>query len=79
MPILQSVTGQNRLQIELPLMAGDDFAYYREKIIGFFFWRVVTPREESLSSVYPLYSTDFCLDERSLMLGVRMFCNLVID
>jgi amidohydrolase len=78
-PILQRVAGSNQVPIESPVMAGDDFAYYQEKIPGFFFWLGVTPPEKDPSSVPPLHSSDFYLDESSLLLGVRIFCNLVID
>lgn len=59
--------------VEEPKMGGEDYAYFLEKVPGVFFWLGCTSGPESN---YPLHNPQFNLDEKGLINGVKMFCNL---
>lgn len=68
------VLGPNGVQyIEEPKMGGEDYAYFLEKVPGVFFWLGCTSGPESN---YPLHNPQFNLDEKGLINGVKVFCNL---
>jgi amidohydrolase len=58
-----------------PVMGGEDFAYYLEKIPGCFFFLGTCP--EGRASYPPLHSDRYDFTDSALGLGVRMFVNLV--
>jgi amidohydrolase len=58
-----------------PLTAGEDFAYYLEKIPGCFFF--VGCRNENKNSVFPHHHARFDIDEDALPIAVQTFYRLV--
>ena len=58
--------------IEKPLMTGEDFSYYLEKIPGAFI--MLGCRHEEKQCRYPLHHSKFNLDEDALPLGAALHC-----
>jgi amidohydrolase len=77
LPTLVRLFGQDNVQpISLQLVA-DDFSYFSKKIPGFYFFLgVKTPGPQPAQ---PLHSPTFNVDERSLSLGIKAMCHLLLD
>jgi amidohydrolase len=75
-PTLERVTGRGKLFITPPIMGGEDFAYYQEKIPGFFFFLGITPEG---GKIVPNHSPHFYVDENAILLGIRAMANLAVD
>jgi amidohydrolase len=76
-PTLARVVGDSAVERVSPLMVSEDFAYYCEKIPGFFFFLGVKPPGKA--SMAPLHSPHFNPDERSIPLGVKLMSHLLLD
>ena len=67
-PSLSACLGEsNVMEIQTPFLGGEDFAFYAEKIPGFYF--ILGCKDEKKKSNYPLHSSCFDLDEASLPVG----------
>ena len=75
-PTLERVTGRGKLFITPPIMGGEDFAYYQEKIPGLFFFLGTTPEG---GKIVPNHSPLFFVDENAILLGIRAMANLAVD
>jgi len=76
LPTLVRVLGRDRVQEFKPQLIAEDFAYYAQRIPGFFFFLGVrTPGQPSA----PLHSPTFNPDERSVALGIKVMCHLLLD
>lgn len=76
LPVLQGVLGKERIHAVSPRMGAEDFAYYTQKIPGFYFWLGVrNPKREDIT---PLHSPEFYVDERSLTVGVKVMSAMVL-
>jgi len=76
LPTLVRVLGRDRVQEFKPQLVAEDFAYYAQRIPGFFFFLGVrTPGQPSA----PLHSPAFNPDERSMALGIKVMCHLLLD
>ncbi|MEX2541038.1 MAG: amidohydrolase [Trueperaceae bacterium] len=64
------------VQVE-PVMGGEDFAYYLEKVPGTFFF--VGGGNEELGMTYPHHNPRFDVDERSMLVAGRVFLAGVLD
>lgn len=77
LPTLISLLGESNVNKLKPQMVAEDFSYYCQKIPGFFFFLgVKNPDEESVA---PLHSSYFNPDERSICLGIKIICHLLLD
>lgn len=79
LPTLERIYGAENVA-EGPLVTGaEDFAFYQEKLPGFFFWVGVrspdVPPERAIPNHSPLFDTD----ERALEGGVRVMTALAVD
>lgn len=77
LPTLQDVLGNRNVQTMTPQMVAEDFAYYGQHIPGFFFF--LGAKNPSRKSFAPLHSPYFNPDERSIFVGVRLMCHLLLD
>lgn len=69
--------GQESVAIlDFPMMASEDFAYYREKCPTYFLRLGVQSGPETS---YPLHNPKFCVDEGVISVGVELLANLVLD
>lgn len=76
-PTLHQVLGEANVAKITPQMFGEDFSAYCQKIPGFFFFLGVKPPENK--SMAPLHSPSFNPDERSISIGIKVMCHLLID
>jgi len=75
-PTLQRVAGDGNLLPASQVAAGEDFAFYQEKIPGMLFNLGIRPKNAPL---IPMHSPNLIVDESALLLGVRAMSNLAID
>ncbi len=62
--------------LEFPMMASEDFAYYRQKCPAYFLRLGV---QSGPDTSYPLHNPKFCVDERVIAVGVELLANLALD
>jgi len=77
LPSLNEALGDKKASQIKPQLMADDFGLYSQKIPGFFFFLgVKNPR---LPSMAPLHSPYFNPDERSIGIGIKLMCHLLLD
>jgi amidohydrolase len=76
-PTLYNIVGKENVFPITPQMIAEDFSLYCQKIPGFYFFLgVKNPIRRSMS---PLHSPNFNPDERSISLGIKIMCHLLLD
>ncbi|HKQ99137.1 MAG TPA: amidohydrolase [Pyrinomonadaceae bacterium] len=77
LPTLRRVAGnQNVLSIK-PFMPAEDFSYYQKVSPGFYYFLGVGNRARGINS--PWHTADFDIDEESLVVGVKVMSNVLLD
>lgn len=74
--VAREVVGPENLVDMVPMMGGEDFAYYLQKVPGTFFF--VGGRNEELKAAYPHHHPRFDVDERSMLVTGRIFIGTVL-
>jgi amidohydrolase len=77
-PTLQALAGTSNVVLVPSGMGSEDFAYFAQKVPGFFFSTGARPRGVKSSQVAH-HSPDFQIDETSFDLGVKALCHLTVD
>ena len=76
-PTLTKLLGKDKALAWKPQMIAEDFAYYAQKVPGFYFFLGV--KNPALALAAPLHSPNFNPDERAIPLGMRVLSHLVLD
>ncbi len=77
LPTLINAVGQENLLELKPQFVAEDFAFFAQKIPSlYFFLGVKNPAEKKAA---PLHSPYFNPDERSIPVGIRIMCHLLLD
>ena len=74
--LVRAVGEENVVEAQ-PVMGGEDFAHYAEKVPGFYVFLGV--RNESVGAVHALHTPNMVIDEAALPLGVRAYCLMAFD
>ena len=78
-PLLKNVLGDGEV-VSIPYVTGaEDFAYYAQRVPGFFFFVGVTPEGQDPASAPSNHSPLFYIDEQSLDVGVRSLLAVALD
>lgn len=72
----QKVLGDNKVQIMPPTMAGEDMAYYLEKVPGTFFFVGIANPEKGI--IYPHHNPKFDMDESALAIASEMLVSTAL-
>jgi amidohydrolase len=79
LPSLQKAIGKENV-VETEWTTGaEDFSYYRQKAPSFFFFVGGMPKGMNPKDAFPHHTPDFFIDDSRLDVGVKAFCNLVMD
>jgi amidohydrolase len=79
LPTFQKVAGESNV-IETEAVTGaEDFSFFAEKVPSIFFFLGGMAKGKNPVDAYPHHTADFYIDESGFKLGVRTFCNLVVD
>jgi amidohydrolase len=79
LPSLIEAAGQNNTYEKGLVMGAEDFSYFAREVPGFFFFLGGMNPENDPEKVSAHHTPDFVLDESGFLVGVKAFCNLVID
>jgi hippurate hydrolase len=76
--LARSVLGDDRVEpLEFPVMGGEDFAYYCQKIPSCFFALGLCPPDQE--SIPSLHHPAFDFNDNAITTGVEMFCRLAME
>jgi amidohydrolase len=79
LPSLQKAVGRENLLETEWTTGAEDFSYYRQKAPSFFFFVGGMPKGMNPKDAFPHHTPDFFIDDSRLDVGVKAFCNLVMD
>jgi len=77
-PILKLLAGDSNVHVVQAGMGAEDFAYFAQKVPGFFFQTGALPPDKKPSEVLH-HTPGFMIDESSFRTGVRALCYLTIN
>lgn len=79
LPTLQAVAGKENVRLREVQMGAEDFSFFAQKVPGLYFNLGGRPKNKKPEETAPHHTPDFFIDESGFTLGVRAFCNLVLD
>jgi amidohydrolase len=77
LPTIRNVVGDKNLVSIKPLMPAEDFAYYQRVVPGFYYFLGVGNRARGITAAW--HTADFDIDEESLVVGVKVMSNVLLD
>jgi amidohydrolase len=77
MPTIRRVVGDQNVIAPRPFMPAEDFSYYQKVIPGFYYFLGVGNKAKGLAPMW--HTADFDVDEESLVIGVRVMSNVLLD
>jgi amidohydrolase len=77
MPTIRRVVGESNLVSLKPFMPAEDFSYYQKVIPGFFYFLGVGNKSKGLTPAW--HTAEFDVDEESLIVGVKVMSNVLLD
>jgi amidohydrolase len=79
LPTLRRVAGPEHVVLQKAVTGAEDFAYYQEKVPGFFLFVGGMPKGKDAATTAPHHTPGFFIDESGLTLGVRTLAALAAD
>ena len=76
---LKRVAGHDNVNYMDPITGAEDFSFFQEKIPGLYFFIGGMPEGQDPVTAAPHHTPDFYVDDAGMLLGMRAFCNLVVD
>lgn len=77
LPTLRRIVGPANVVTRKPQMGAEDFAYYQRVIPGFYYFLGVGNRAKGITA--QIHTPDFDVDEESLVIGVKVMANVLLD
>ena len=78
-PSLQKAAGTNNVTATDWVTGGEDFSYYGTKAPAFFFYFGGMPAGTETKNAPSHHTPDFMIDDSKLYVGVKTFCQLIMD
>jgi amidohydrolase len=78
-PVLERVAGKDKAVETPPVTNSEDFAYFAEKVPGFYFFLGTNPVNPDPSKIFPNHSPYFTVDESALLTGVRALAHMAVE
>jgi amidohydrolase len=79
LPSLQKAAGEENVSITEATTGAEDFSFFAAKVPSIFFFLGGMKKGQIPSSSFPHHTPDFYIDESGFKLGVKTFCQLVLD
>ena len=79
LPTFIKVAGKDNVMETEASTGAEDFSFFAEKVPSIFFFLGGMQKGKNPQDAFPHHTADFYIDESGFKLGVRTFCNLVID
>jgi len=77
LPSMRKIIGEKNVTSPKPQMGAEDFSRYQKVIPGFFYFLGVGNKEKGVTAM--IHTPDFDIDEESLVLGVKLMSNVMLD
>ncbi len=77
LPTLQGIAGKENVILTKASTGGEDFSYFQEKVPGFYFFLGGKSPDTKIAPSH--HTPNFYIDERGLLLGVKVMSQLTID
>jgi len=77
--LARAAGGTSRVVSSPPVMASEDFAFYQQKIPGFYFFLGISPDGVSVEETPPNHSPYFTVNEAALVVGVKAHVTVALD
>ena len=78
-PSLQTAAGKENVRAMNWVTGAEDFSFFGTKAPAFFFYIGGMPRGNDAKNAPPHHTPDFMIDDSRLYVGVKAFCQLVMD
>lgn len=78
-PSLQRTAGAENAIVINAITGAEDFAFYQQKVPGFFFFVGAMPPNLDANTVPSHHTPDFMLDESGFLTGIKAMLNLTLD
>jgi len=79
LPSLEKAAGKDHVIAGTWTTGAEDFSFFGENIPAFFFNVGGKPKGLDASKAFPHHTPDFYIDDSRLDVGVKAFCNIVMD
>lgn len=76
---MEYTAGENNVRVIPASTGAEDFSFFTEKVPALYFFLGGKPLNVATVDSPPHHTPDFYIDESGMLLGVRTFCNLVVD
>ena len=77
LPALESIVGAGNLKTPPPQMGAEDFAYFQQRVPGFYFFIGVANPKKNITAM--IHTEHFDIDEDALAVGMRAMATAVAD
>ncbi|HEX8890294.1 MAG TPA: amidohydrolase [Pyrinomonadaceae bacterium] len=77
LPMIRRVVGEQNVLSIKPFMPAEDFSYFQKISPGFYYFLGVGNRARGINA--PWHTADFDIDEESLVVGVKVMSNVLLD
>lgn len=78
-PSLQRAAGEKNVVRMNPDTGGEDFAFFQQKVPGFFFFVGALPPDADPEKAPAHHTPDFMMDEKVMVTGMKAMLNLTLD
>jgi amidohydrolase len=77
LPTIRRIVGDANVIAPRPFMPAEDFSYFQKVIPGFYYFLGVGNKAKGLTPMW--HTADFDVDEESLVVGVKVMSNVLLD
>ncbi|MDV3310705.1 MAG: amidohydrolase [Cyclobacteriaceae bacterium] len=77
-PALERAAGKDRVVRINPVTGAEDFAFFQEKVPGFFFFVGARPADMDPATTPSHHTPDFMIDESALLTGLKAMLNVTL-
>ncbi len=78
-PTLKRVAGEDNVVLSQAVTGAEDFSFFAREVPGLFLFLGGMPKGMNPREAAPHHTPDFFIDDSGMKLGVRLFCNMVVD
>lgn len=77
LPTIQRTVGERNTVALKPFMPAEDFSFFQKVVPGFYYFLGVANREKGITAGW--HTPEFDVDEESLVVGVKVMSNVLLD
>ncbi|MDT4952722.1 MAG: hypothetical protein QOJ02_860 [Acidobacteriota bacterium] len=77
LPTIRRIIGEKNVITRKPQMGAEDFSYFQKVVPGFYYFLGVGNRAKGITA--QIHTPEFDLDEESLVIGVKVMSNVLLD